>query len=60
MKIWKLKDEHRGPLHPQDLVCVELDGHRLLFIQERGTFDVALADDGLPTEDMWELIADDE
>jgi len=59
MRIWKLKDEHRNVndtlLH--DLVCIEM-GDELLFIQEEGTYDLAPAYDGLPTDGMWDLIVD--
>lgn len=60
MRIWKLKDEHRegkGNLLPHDLICCEM-GNLLLFIQEEGTYDVCDADMGLPTDGMWDLIAE--
>jgi len=61
MRIWKLKDQFRSDLRyesPHDLICIEM-GDRLLFIQEEGTYDVSPVDTGLPTENMWDVIADD-
>jgi len=60
MRIWKLKDEHRevNDLDPQDLVAVEM-GDKVLYTQESGTYDLAPAECGLPTTDMWDLIVED-
>lgn len=56
MRVWKLKDEHRGP--NDDFVCIEM-GDMTLFIQESGTYDLVPSECGLPTDGMWDLIVDE-
>ena len=50
MRVWTRKFQHvmTAP-YPRDVICVELDEERILFVQNSGTWDVALKANGILT-----------
>jgi len=58
MRVWTRKFQHvmTAP-YPRDVICVELDEERILFVQNSGTWDVALKANGMPREDLWDVMS---
>ncbi len=53
MRVWIIKPEIERS-YPDDVVCFEIGGGMIVFIQGDGQWDVCNSGDGLPTEEMWD------